>query len=529
MQRVRALPRETQRLLLVAAAEPVGDVSLLWRAAEQLGIRGSAGRPAEDGRVDRPRDPGAVPASARPLGRLPGGSRLAIARRCIERWPRRPTREPDPDRRAWHRAHAAAGPDEAVAAELERSADRAQRRGGVAAAAAFLERAAELTPDPARRGARALAAAQAKLEAGSRETAQELLATADLTPLDELQRAGLQRLRAQIAFVFTRGSDGPLLLLDAAQTARSARSRVGASDLPRGARSGYVRRTRQRRLRCAGGRRGGPSRARGAAAAAIDRPRPRRHRDAGARRGPAMVCRRSGSQSRRSGTRLSMVTRTIMRWLLLTPIVQSMTVFELWDDDAFHAARHPRRAAGPRYRRARPAPGRARLQVRRAPVRRGTRGGRGRLSRRRTRLRPRPATQAARTPGLSLAAWRGVEAEARSSSTVGLESTTARSRGQGGGAGRLLPARCSTTAWAATRRRWTAQSSLATMATSVSGAALPNSSRPRLVLDTPEVAAAALARLEDRTLRRRHGLGARNPGTLTSADDRRRGRGRLLP
>src|SRR5580704_12571483 len=112
VQRVRALPRETQRLLLVAAAEPVGDVSLLWRAADQLGIRGSAGRPAE----------------------------------------------------------------EAVAAELERSADRAQRRGGVAAAAAFLERAAELTPNPGRRGVRALAAAQAKLEAGSREAAAALLA-----------------------------------------------------------------------------------------------------------------------------------------------------------------------------------------------------------------------------------------------------------------------------------------------------------------------------------------------------------------
>ena len=125
--------------------------------------------------------------------------------------------EADPDRRAWHRGHAAAGLDEAVAAELERSADRARRRGGVAAAAAFLERAAELTPDSARRGARALAAAQAKLEAGDREAAEELLVTAELSPLDELQRAGLQRLRAQIAFVFNRGSDGPHLLLDAAK------------------------------------------------------------------------------------------------------------------------------------------------------------------------------------------------------------------------------------------------------------------------------------------------------------------------
>ena len=114
VQRVRALPRETQRLLLVAAAEPVGDVSLLWRAAERLGISGSAGRPAERGRVDRVRDPGAVPASAGPLGGLPGGS--AQDRQEVHRALAEATDpEADPDRRAWHRAHAAAGPDEAVA------------------------------------------------------------------------------------------------------------------------------------------------------------------------------------------------------------------------------------------------------------------------------------------------------------------------------------------------------------------------------------------------------------------------------
>jgi hypothetical protein len=125
--------------------------------------------------------------------------------------------EADPDRRAWHRAHAAGGLDEAVAADLERSADRAQGRGGVAAAAAFLEHAAELTPDPARRGARALAAAKAKLDAGAPEAAHALLATAELSPLDELQRARSQRLRAQIAFALRRGSDAPPLLLDAAK------------------------------------------------------------------------------------------------------------------------------------------------------------------------------------------------------------------------------------------------------------------------------------------------------------------------
>jgi DNA-binding CsgD family transcriptional regulator len=123
----------------------------------------------------------------------------------------------DPDRRAWHRAHAAVGVDEEVAAELERSADRAQARGGAAAAAAFLAHAAELTPDPAQRSQRALAAAQAKFDAGASEAALELLATAELSPLDEFQRARLERLRAQVAFERTRGSDAPALLFDAAR------------------------------------------------------------------------------------------------------------------------------------------------------------------------------------------------------------------------------------------------------------------------------------------------------------------------
>jgi DNA-binding CsgD family transcriptional regulator len=122
----------------------------------------------------------------------------------------------DPDRRAWHRAHAASEPDEDLAGELERSAERAHRRGGAAAAAAFLARATELTPDPARRGARALAAAQAKFDAAAPDSALELLATAAIAPLDALQRACLDRLRAQIAFARTRGSAAPALLLDVA-------------------------------------------------------------------------------------------------------------------------------------------------------------------------------------------------------------------------------------------------------------------------------------------------------------------------
>ena len=215
VQRVRALPRETQRLLLVAAAEPVGDVSLLWRAADQLGIRGSAGRSAEEAALI---DLGIRVRFRHPLARSAAyrAAHLSDRQEVHRALAEATDPDTDPDRRAWHRAQAASGPDEAVAAELERSADRAQRRGGVAGAAAFLERAAELTPNPARRGARALAAAQAKLEAGSPEAAEELVATAELTPLDELQRARLGRLRGRIVYALRRGGDAPPLLLDAA-------------------------------------------------------------------------------------------------------------------------------------------------------------------------------------------------------------------------------------------------------------------------------------------------------------------------
>ncbi|HMI71095.1 MAG TPA: AAA family ATPase, partial [Solirubrobacteraceae bacterium] len=216
VQRVRSLPRETQRLLLVAAAEPAGDVSLLWRAAERLGIRGDAGRPAEEA--------GLIELGIRVRFRHP--LMRSAAYRAADFRDRREVHgalaeatdpDTDPDRRAWHRAQAASGPDEAVADELERSADRAQARGGAAAAAAFLARAAELTPDPAERGRRAVAAAQAKFDAGASDAALELLATAELAPLDELERARLERLRAEIVFARTRGSDAPALLLAAAR------------------------------------------------------------------------------------------------------------------------------------------------------------------------------------------------------------------------------------------------------------------------------------------------------------------------
>jgi hypothetical protein len=127
----------------------------------------------------------------------------------------------DPDRRAWHHAHATAGPDQAVAEELINSAGRALSRGGVAAAAAFWERAVALTADPGERASRALAAADAKYAAGDFEAAHALLVTAELGPLDELGEAGVQRMRAQIAFALRRGGDAPALLLRAAQRLQS--------------------------------------------------------------------------------------------------------------------------------------------------------------------------------------------------------------------------------------------------------------------------------------------------------------------
>ena len=174
----RSCRDETRLLLLVAAAEPVGDPALMWRAATRLGIARHGARARGAGRAAGRRRAGALPPSARALGRLPVGVRARAPDARTGRWPRRPMPTLDPDRRAWHRAQATPGPDEDVAAELERSAGRAQARGGLAAAAAFLGRAADLTIDPARRAERMLAAAQANLHAGAFDAALGLLAAA---------------------------------------------------------------------------------------------------------------------------------------------------------------------------------------------------------------------------------------------------------------------------------------------------------------------------------------------------------------
>ena len=215
-RQLEALPAETRRLVLLAAADPSGDRALVWRAAGRLGIGVQAAGPAaEAGLVEF----GAWVRFRHPLARsaayrlAPTQARQEVHTALAE------VTDPaaDPDRRAWHRAQAAPGPDEEVATELERSAERAQARGGLAAAAAFLERAVVLTADPARRAGRALAAAQAHMHAGGFGNALDLLATAEAGVLDEFASARMDLLRGQIAFASSRGSDAPSLLLKAAK------------------------------------------------------------------------------------------------------------------------------------------------------------------------------------------------------------------------------------------------------------------------------------------------------------------------
>ena len=215
-RRLEVLPAATRRLMLVAAAEPAGEPALVWRAAERLGIGAEAVAPAADAglltigeRVTfrHPLVRSAVYRAASPAERRAAHQALAGAT----------DPQADPDRRAWHRAQATLGPDEEVAAELECSAGRAQARGGLAAAAAFLERSAALTLDPARRAERALAAAQATYQAGAFEAALGLLGTAEAGPPDPFRRARADLLRGQVAFASSRGSDAPPLLLKAAR------------------------------------------------------------------------------------------------------------------------------------------------------------------------------------------------------------------------------------------------------------------------------------------------------------------------
>jgi DNA-binding CsgD family transcriptional regulator len=215
-RRIDVLPDPTRRLLLIAAAEPLGDPALVWGAAARLGVGAEATAPAtEAGLVEfgtriRFRHPlvrSAVYGSASPQQRQAVHAALAEVTDAHQ----------DPDRHAWHRAQAAAGPDEAVAAELERSAGRAQARGGIAAAAAFLERATTLTLDPIRRTERAMAAASAQIKAGAFATARDLLSIAEAGSPSDFQQARIELMGAELAFLTDHGSEAPPILMKAAR------------------------------------------------------------------------------------------------------------------------------------------------------------------------------------------------------------------------------------------------------------------------------------------------------------------------
>jgi DNA-binding CsgD family transcriptional regulator len=211
-----ALPAQPRRLLQLAAAEPTGDPVLVWRAAGRLGICAEAAGPAVEA--------GLAEFGVRVRFRHP-----LVRSAAYQSAPTDDLREihaalaevtdpaSDPDRLTWHRAAATAAPDEGVATELEHSAGRAQARGGLSAAAAFLERAMLLTPDPGRRADRAIAAAEAKHQAGAPDVAAELLVMAEAGPLEELARARISLLRGQMAFSAGNSSATPRLLIDAAR------------------------------------------------------------------------------------------------------------------------------------------------------------------------------------------------------------------------------------------------------------------------------------------------------------------------
>jgi DNA-binding CsgD family transcriptional regulator/tetratricopeptide (TPR) repeat protein len=218
-RRLTALPTDTQRLLLVAAAEPLGDPVLLWRAADRLGIDAEAAAPAAEAglmRIDS-RVQFRHPLLRSAVYRAASTDERRYAHEALAE---ETDPSADPEHHAWHAAQATAGPSEEVAAELERSAMRSRARGGLAAAGVFLKRAAQLTPDPARRAERRLAAAQVTHQAGGRGAALRLLSLAEAGPLDELPRARAAALRGQIAFVNRAGDTASLLWAAAKQFER---------------------------------------------------------------------------------------------------------------------------------------------------------------------------------------------------------------------------------------------------------------------------------------------------------------------
>jgi DNA-binding CsgD family transcriptional regulator len=333
-RRLGALPPETRRLLLVAAADPVGEPGLVWRAAKRLGVAVQAATPAEEA--------GLLGFSPRVLFRHPMVRTVAyrsasVSERQQAHRALADETDPDldPDRRAWHQAQGAPGPDEAVAEELERSAGRAQSRGGLAAAAAFLERAAMLTLEPDRRVQRLLAAARAKCDAGSLDASLGLLVAVEAGPPDPMRIAEAEHLRGQIALVQRRGNDAARLLLSAAK-------RLEPID---------VRRARETHLEALGAalwaddleHRGRAQAAARAALAAPANPEPQRAvdvlLDAFALRltkgyapaAPLLL------QALKSVLDTSVANDEVGRWAWLAGVNPSAIVtLELWDDESLH-------------------------------------------------------------------------------------------------------------------------------------------------------------------------------------------------
>ena len=251
-RRIEALPEETRRLLLIAAADPLGEPILLWRAAELQGIGPEAAAPAVEA--------GLCEFGARVRSVIRSSAPPPMAWRPVDERRRAHAAiaevtdaEVDPDRRAWHRALASAGPDEAVADELERSAVRARARGGLAAAAAFLERSVELTLDPARRAERALAAAEARHLAGSAEDALRLAMVAERGPLDEFHRARVDAAAGSGGDDAAPAGDAPPLLLARRPAARAVRPQACSRHLSRRVHRRHLRGTLRGRYRAARG------------------------------------------------------------------------------------------------------------------------------------------------------------------------------------------------------------------------------------------------------------------------------------
>ena len=354
-QRLRSLPTDTRRLLTLAAAEPLGDPTLLWRAAEQLGLSWDAASAAEAaGLIEF----GATVCFRHPLVRA-AAYRVASSRERLDvHAALASVTDPilDPDRRAWHRANSTVAQDDEIADELEHSAARARSRGGLLAASALLERSALLTRDAAERADRTLAAARAKRDAGALDAALRLLPAVEAEPASDLRRASAEHLRGQIAFDQRRGADAARLLLSAAR-------RFEPLD-PRLARDTYLE-----ALAAAiwEGGSGGDANMAAAAEAARNaspsgearsggRPHSRRARGSAHRRlrrgRAAAECARSHRSGRSTPTRMTPIACSGWRGIAAAGIIAN----EVWDYDAGRmlAERQVRGGAGSRRTRAAP-------------------------------------------------------------------------------------------------------------------------------------------------------------------------------